>query len=157
MISTPCIPFAIASPRSLRVRSSRQDRSRRCSLRNIRGSRLISAASGHASCTEANNGADLPMETRASHVLIGTFTLAAIAAAFGFVYWFSNPSQGIARATYRVAFAGSVSGLRAGASVLFNGIRVGEVTDLRLNPEDPRQVVATIGIDHAVPIRADTQ
>jgi phospholipid/cholesterol/gamma-HCH transport system substrate-binding protein len=97
------------------------------------------------------------METRASHVLIGTFTLAAIAAAFGFVYWFSNPSQGIARATYRVAFVGSVSGLRAGASVLFNGIRVGEVTDLRLNPEDPRQVVATIGIDHAVPIRSDTQ
>jgi phospholipid/cholesterol/gamma-HCH transport system substrate-binding protein len=97
------------------------------------------------------------METRASYVLIGTFTLAAIAAAFGFVFWFSNPNQGVARATYRVMFAGSVSGLRAGASVLFNGIRVGEVADLRLNPENPQQVVATVGIDHTVPIRSDTQ
>jgi phospholipid/cholesterol/gamma-HCH transport system substrate-binding protein len=97
------------------------------------------------------------METRASYVLIGAFTLAAIATAFGFVFWLSNANQGVARASYRVVFAGSVSGLRAGASVLFNGIRVGEVADLRLNPENSHQVVATIGIDHAVPIRSDTQ
>ena len=30
------------------------------------------------------------METRANYVLIGLFTLAVIAGAFGFVYWFHH-------------------------------------------------------------------
>jgi phospholipid/cholesterol/gamma-HCH transport system substrate-binding protein len=68
------------------------------------------------------------METRANYVLIGLFTLAVIAGAFGFVYWFNTIGGAGERATYRIVFDGSVSGLRTGASVLFNGIRVGEVT-----------------------------
>ena len=62
------------------------------------------------------------METRANYVLIGAFTLAVVAAAFGFVYWFSNLGDHGVRDTYRVAFDGTVSGLRTGSSVLFNGI-----------------------------------
>ena len=34
------------------------------------------------------------METRANYALIGLFTLAVIAAAFGFVYWFSGSESG---------------------------------------------------------------
>ena len=44
-----------------------------------------------------------------------------------------------------------------GASVLFNGIRVGEVTGLVLNPDNPRQVTATIAVAASTPVRADTQ
>ena len=73
------------------------------------------------------------METRANYVLIGAFTLAVVAAAFGFVYWFSNLGDHGVRDTYRVAFDGTVSGLRTGSSVLFNGIRTGEVTALKLS------------------------
>ena len=40
--------------------------------------------------------------------------------------------------------------------MLFNGIRVGDVTSLHLMPDNPRQVEATISIDAATPIRADT-
>src|SRR5262249_60529833 len=61
------------------------------------------------------------------------------------------------RAVYRVVFDGAVAGLRTGGWVLFNGIKVGEVSDLKLNPENPRQVVATIVVDKAVPMRADTR
>jgi phospholipid/cholesterol/gamma-HCH transport system substrate-binding protein len=85
------------------------------------------------------------------------FTLAAIASGFGFVYWFSRAGDGGERAIYRVVFDGAVSGLRTGGWVLFNGIKVGEVADLKLNPENPRQVVATVKIDKAVPVRADTR
>ena len=49
------------------------------------------------------------METRANYVLIGAFTLAVVAAAFGFVYWFSNLGDHGVRDTYRVAFDGTVS------------------------------------------------
>lgn len=97
------------------------------------------------------------METRANYVVIGLFTLAVIAGGFGFVYWFSRTGEGAERVAYRVAFDGAVSGLRTGGWVLFNGIKVGEVTDLKLNPANPRQVVATVHVDKSVPIRADTR
>jgi phospholipid/cholesterol/gamma-HCH transport system substrate-binding protein len=96
------------------------------------------------------------METRANYVLIGLFTLAVIVGAFGFVYWFNTIGGAGERATYRIVFDGSVSGLRTGASVLFNGIRVGEVTDLRLDPAQPRAVVAMVALEKTVAVRADT-
>lgn len=97
------------------------------------------------------------METRANYVLIGAFTLAVIAGVFGFIYWFQNIGGTGERLLYRIVFDGSVSGLRTGATVLFNGIRVGEVTGLRLDPSKPKQVVATLSVDQSVTVREDTQ
>jgi phospholipid/cholesterol/gamma-HCH transport system substrate-binding protein len=97
------------------------------------------------------------METRANYVVIGLFTLAVVAGGFGFVYWFSQAGDGGERAAYRVVFDGAVAGLRTGGWVLFNGIKVGEVSDLKLNPDNPRQVVATIMVDKSVPMRSDTR
>jgi phospholipid/cholesterol/gamma-HCH transport system substrate-binding protein len=96
------------------------------------------------------------METRANYVLIGLFTLAVIVGAFGFIYWFNTIGGAGERATYRIVFDGSVSGLRTGASVLFNGIRVGEVTELKLDPAQPRAVVAMVALEKTVAVRADT-
>ena len=97
------------------------------------------------------------METRANYVVIGLFTLAVIAGGFGFVYWFSRGGDGSERAVYRVVFDGAVAGLRTGGWVMFNGIKVGEVSDLKLNPANPRQVLVTIVVDKSVPIRRDTR
>jgi phospholipid/cholesterol/gamma-HCH transport system substrate-binding protein len=41
--------------------------------------------------------------------------------------------------------------------VLFNGIRVGEVTDLGLAPDSPRRVNATISVSSTTPVRSDTK
>ncbi|MXQ10026.1 MlaD family protein [Microvirga makkahensis] len=97
------------------------------------------------------------METRANYALIGIFTLAVIAAAFGFVYWFSGGGRGQERQAVRIVFSGSVSGLSQGSIVSFNGLRVGEVTQISLLPEDPRRVVAIVQVDSSTPIRADTR
>jgi phospholipid/cholesterol/gamma-HCH transport system substrate-binding protein len=97
------------------------------------------------------------METRANYILIGCFTLAVIMSAFGFVYWFHHVGGTGDRTSYRVVFQGPIGGLRSGASVTFNGIRVGEVTDLSLDPKDPKQALATISINTDTPIRADTE
>lgn len=94
------------------------------------------------------------METRANFVLIGLFTLAVIVGAFGFVYWFQHVGGSSQRVAYRVVFKGPVTGLRTGASVVFNGIRVGEVSSVGL--ADPRQVVAELSVDRATPVRQDT-
>ena len=78
------------------------------------------------------------MEIRARYVQMGAFTLAVIVAGFAFVYWLNNAGGLRERALYRVRFEGSVSGLLAGSAVLFNGIRVGEVTGLQLDPPTAR-------------------
>jgi phospholipid/cholesterol/gamma-HCH transport system substrate-binding protein len=96
------------------------------------------------------------METRARYALIGLFILAMIAATFGFVYWLENKGGFAERETYQIKFQGSVSGLLIGSAVLFNGIRVGEVTGLGLNADAPQDVIATIAVARGTPIRSDT-
>ena len=95
------------------------------------------------------------METRANYVLIGTFTLAVIVAAFGFVFWFQNMGTAKTRIAYRIVFEGPVSGLRTGANVNFNGIRIGEVASVKI--DDPHNVVAMVKVERKAPVRKDTQ
>ena len=94
------------------------------------------------------------METRANYVLIGSFTLAVIAAAIGFVLWFQSLHTTKARSPLRVIFEGPATGLRNGGSVNFNGIRVGEVVRVKL--DNPRRVVALAMVENNAPIRKDT-
>ena len=97
------------------------------------------------------------METRAPFIIVGAFVLAAIGAIFGFVYWLHNTAGTGPRTVHHVQFDGSVSGLLVGAAVLFNGIRVGEVTNLGLAADSPRQVDATIAVASGTPVHADTK
>lgn len=96
------------------------------------------------------------MEIRARYVQVGAFTLAVLIAGFAFVYWLNNAGALRNRTVYSIRFESSVSGLLNGSAVLFNGIRVGEVTRLQLDAAYPRQVLATIAVDRATPVRADT-
>jgi len=97
------------------------------------------------------------METHARYILIGLFVIVASLAGFGFVYWLHATGGLGERTIYRVRFENTISGLRTGAAVSFNGIRVGEVTNLQLNPGNPGQVFVTIAIDTETPVRSDTQ
>jgi phospholipid/cholesterol/gamma-HCH transport system substrate-binding protein len=94
------------------------------------------------------------MKTRASNLMIGSTTLAVIAAAFvGFLGF--QKIHGIAqRSPLRIVFEGSASGLRKGGSVNFDGVQVGEIRSLRL--DNPRKVVALTMVDNSAPIRKDT-
>jgi len=96
------------------------------------------------------------MENTARYTLIGLFTLACLFGAFAFVYWIKNVGGFGERAIYTIRFEQPVSGLTEGASVLFNGIRAGAVSRIALDPDDPKRVTATISVDPAVPVRADT-
>src|SRR6476620_8858709 len=94
------------------------------------------------------------METRANYVLIGSFTLAVIAAAIGFVLWFQSLHTTKQRSPFRVVFEGPAAGLRNGGSVNFNVIRVGEVVSVKL--DNPRRVVALAMVENTAPIRKNT-
>ncbi len=96
------------------------------------------------------------METRANFVAIGAFTLAVIAGAFLFVLWMAGYGGGSELMRYRVVFQGSVSGLARGGTVLFNGLRVGEVKSVSFLPNDPSHVAAIIEVSNRIPVRKDT-
>jgi phospholipid/cholesterol/gamma-HCH transport system substrate-binding protein len=97
------------------------------------------------------------METRANYVLIGAFTLAAVVGAFLFVMWISGYGAPGGHRSYQVVFKGSVSGLSTGANVLFNGLKVGEVTHLTFSRSDPHQVVADVNVSSEAPIDQHTR
>ena len=96
------------------------------------------------------------METRAPYIIVGAFVLAAIGAVFGFVFWLENTAGTGARTIHHIRFDGSVSGLLVGAAVLFDGLRVGEITHLDLAADSPQQVDATIAVKLGTPVHADT-
>jgi phospholipid/cholesterol/gamma-HCH transport system substrate-binding protein len=98
------------------------------------------------------------METRANFVVIGAFTLAAVMAAFLFLMWIVGYGTSGVHRHYQIVFNGSVSGLSNGALVLFNGLKVGEVTNLSFVERNPNQVVADIDVTNAsAPINANTK
>lgn len=97
------------------------------------------------------------MEIRARYTLIGLFTLSVITAAFGFVFWLNHAGGLTQRALYQARFESTVSGLLKGSAVLFNGIRVGEVVELRLTADNPRQVTALFAVERQTPVRSDTK
>jgi phospholipid/cholesterol/gamma-HCH transport system substrate-binding protein len=97
------------------------------------------------------------MERKAHYALIGLFTFAVVAGAFGFIFWLHHSSGKKQAVSYRVIFDSSVSGLQVGGNVLFNGIRVGEVTSLRLDPDKPNQVSAMLAVNKSTRIRSDTR
>ena len=50
----------------------------------------------------------------------------------------------------------SVAGLNLNAPVKYNGVEVGKVSDIRLDPVNPEKVRLTFAIEHGTPIKADT-
>lgn len=97
------------------------------------------------------------METRAHHVLIGLFTVIVVAGALLFGLWLAKSSVDSEFKDYEVVFNEAVSGLSRGSSVEYSGIKVGDVVNLRLDPNDPRRVLARVRLSGETPIKQDTQ
>ncbi|MDH1632337.1 MlaD family protein [Pseudomonas mosselii] len=97
------------------------------------------------------------METRAHHVLIGLVTVLVVAGAMLFGLWLTKSSVDDAFKDYEVVFNEAVSGLSRGSTVQYNGIKVGDVSSLRLDPKDPRRVLARVRLNGDTPVKEDTQ
>ncbi|MDD2059749.1 MCE family protein [Pseudomonas sp. GD03860] len=97
------------------------------------------------------------METRAHHVLIGLVTVIVITGAMLFGLWLTKSSVDSTFKDYEVVFNEAVSGLSRGSSVQYSGIKVGDVTSLRLDPKDPRRVLAQVRLSADTPVKEDTR
>jgi phospholipid/cholesterol/gamma-HCH transport system substrate-binding protein len=97
------------------------------------------------------------METRANHVLIGLFTILVTVLGLLFALWAANYAANRDWDEYDVIFKEAVTGLGTGGIVQYNGINVGEVRKLSLDPEDPRKVIARIRLAADTPVKIDTK
>ena len=97
------------------------------------------------------------METRANYVLIGAFTLVVSIALLLFGLWAAKYSSERSWQRYMIIFDEAVTGLSVGSPVQFNGIAVGSIQRLSLDPQDPRRVIAIIRADASAPVKTDTR
>jgi phospholipid/cholesterol/gamma-HCH transport system substrate-binding protein len=95
------------------------------------------------------------METKANFVLIGAFALAGIIGSLGFLLWLAKVEVERQYAYYDVLFD-DVSGLGNAGDVRFNGLVVGSVVGLALDPDDPSKVRVRLEVAQETPVRADT-
>ena len=96
------------------------------------------------------------MERHANYALVGAVTLALFFGLIAFVVWLSGFQFNKHYDTYDVLFVGPVRGISEGGEVHFNGIKVGEVTKLALDPSDPNRVIARVRLEGGVPVRTDS-
>jgi len=98
------------------------------------------------------------METRAHYVAVGTFVLAVIFLAFVAVLWLGRTEFGEQARRYYIFFRGSVAGLNKGSQVQYNGIPVGQVVDIRVDPGNLEQIQVTAEINTSiVDIKSDAR
>lgn len=91
------------------------------------------------------------METRAHHLLIGSFAIGIAVLTVLFLLWVGKAEFNKEHQIYDLRFEGSVAGLSKAADVLYNGIKVGEVIDLKLD-ENPKFVLVRIRVERLTPV-----
>ncbi|MBL4790248.1 MAG: MCE family protein, partial [Kordiimonadaceae bacterium] len=92
------------------------------------------------------------METRASHVLVGSFVLAFLAGILGFGVWIANVDLRAEYRDYDIYFDGTVSGLYKRSIVYYSGIPVGDVRDITLDPNDTQKVKVWVRLKADIPV-----
>lgn len=97
------------------------------------------------------------MERDAHYAAVGIATVALLTALAVFTVWLARLQFNNDYDLYDIVFYGPVRGLSEGGEVHFNGIRVGEVTDLNLDPNKGDQVIARVRLDAATPVRVTSR
>ena len=96
------------------------------------------------------------METKANYVLIGASTVVGVLLLLLFAMWMANSEFRRGYNEYDVVFSDPVRGLSEGGEVRFNGIKVGEVKSLRIDPDNSNRVIGRIRVSADVPVRRDS-
>lgn len=96
------------------------------------------------------------METRASYIIVGAFTLLVMIGSVLAIVWMAGVNIDEDFAYYDIYFEGSVTGLKPGNPVRYRGIPVGVISDMQIDPKNVERVRVTIEIPESTPIKTDT-
>ncbi len=95
------------------------------------------------------------METRASYILVGIFTLLVFIGGAIAVIWMAGVQFDEDIATYDSYFEGSVTGLSPGNQVRYRGVPFGVVTAMRVDPDNVERIKVTLEVPRKPPIKTD--
>lgn len=97
------------------------------------------------------------IETKVNYTAVGAFVLLLAAALVAAILWLATGGAFQQRYDlYRAISEESVSGLNLNAPVKYNGVEVGKVRAIRLDPDNMARVNLLFAIEHGTPIREDT-
>ena len=94
------------------------------------------------------------MENKSHAFVAGLFAIIFGVAALLALYWLGGERE--VSKDYIVVTKQSVGGLNPQAQVRYRGIRVGKVSDIRLDPADKANILVSISIDESVPLTRGT-
>ena len=97
------------------------------------------------------------METRANHILVGSFVIAVVLLTLASILWLGKFGDERNAARFDILFSESVIGLSKGSLVSYNGVPVGEVESLIVDPHDLTRVLVRVNISGRDLVRADTE
>ncbi len=96
------------------------------------------------------------MQAKTNYTLIGLFLVILTIMLVVIPVWLVTGLTNTQYKTYRVYMNESVAGLSEKAAVKYNGVNVGQVNKISLNPNNPKQVNLLLDIEKNIPIHEDT-
>jgi phospholipid/cholesterol/gamma-HCH transport system substrate-binding protein len=96
------------------------------------------------------------LEAKSHYTIVGLVVLILTSALLSTFLWLSTGFDKKKYNYYMVYIDEAVSGLNLESPVKFNGVKVGYVNQIELNPKDPQQVKLLLKIEQGVPITEST-
>lgn len=95
------------------------------------------------------------MSTRAQQVRLGMFLVGFVVLLFGGLIFIAGSQFWETRDDYEIHFNESVAGLEVGSPLKVNGVSVGRVEQVSLDPENIETVIVKVSLSGGVPLRRD--
>jgi phospholipid/cholesterol/gamma-HCH transport system substrate-binding protein len=96
------------------------------------------------------------MEPRVSYALVGLFVLVLSSAFIIMALWLIGVGPAGDYRTFAIYPPESVAGIAGESLVKYQGVDVGKVREVGIDPEDPRRIRVLINVRQDVPIKVDT-
>lgn len=97
------------------------------------------------------------MDSRRDRIKLGVFMMSALAVGVGVLIYLVGVNLQQEEDRYMIRYEQSVTGLQSGSLVTLNGVRVGEVREMSINPNNVEQIQITIGLTPGTPVKTDTR
>jgi phospholipid/cholesterol/gamma-HCH transport system substrate-binding protein len=97
------------------------------------------------------------MDTKVNYIIVGLFVTFLTLGIIGATIWLAGVGSAQHYDTYITYMNEAVTGLSEKAAIKFNGVDVGYVSNISLNPKNPQQVRLILKIQQGTPINESTR